>query len=69
MVNYSLKDYAKDVVDSLIDLEFPYIVVFLGTMQLGVFEEMQVQKQIVDLMMAINAINVKSLVLFCGLVP
>ena len=34
MVGYSLKDYIRDVQDELINLQFPCICIFLGTLQL-----------------------------------
>ena len=38
MFGYALLDYTHDINDELIDLTFPYIIIHLGTMQLGLFD-------------------------------
>ena len=69
MVNYSLTDYARDIEDELIDLNYPHIIIFLGTMQLGIFEAVKVQQEVKKLMMVINSASPNSLVMFTGLLP
>ena len=69
MFGYTLADYTRDVKDELIDLNFPYIIIFLGSMQLGLFESLAVYKQVSELLKAINQVNSNSHVLITGLVP
>ena len=38
MVGYTLRNYTQDIRDGFIGMQFPYVVVFMGTMQLGVFD-------------------------------
>ena len=69
MFGYSIKDYTRDIQDDLIDLTFPYIIVFLGTLQLGLFDSIRNYQEVEALLLAINAVNDKSHVVISGLVP
>ena len=69
MFGYSLVDYTRDINDKLIDLSYPYIIIFLGTMQLGLFEASRLFRELSDLMQAITTVNNKSHVMVSGLVP
>ena len=69
MVNYSMTDYTRDVEDELVDLNFPFIIVFLGTMQLGVYGTQKVQKEVTRLMRSIQKQISSALVTFTSLVP
>ena len=69
MVGYSMMEYVKDVQDDLINLDFPYIVIYLGTMQLGVFDSREVHRHVKDLVSAIAAVSPSLLITFTGLVP
>ena len=70
MVGYTSSNYTQDVRDGFVQvLQYPYIVVFLGTMQLGIFDSRQVQKQVFELMKAITEVNPCSHVVFSGLIP
>ena len=69
MTNYAIHDYIRDLQDELIDVEFPFIVIYLGTMQIGVFDSKALQKQVVDLMLIIHKRNPSAWVTFTGLVP
>ena len=42
MFGYSIQDYTADVRDELIDLTYEYVIVFLGTMQLGLFDSLKI---------------------------
>ena len=68
MVGYSLRDYVKDIQDELIKLDYPYIVFFVGTMQLGTFDSRALHKDIADLMKVIMEQSPNSLVVMSGLV-
>ena len=69
MVGYTMLNYAQDIRDGFVELQYPYIVVFLGTMQFVKFDSRQVQKDAHQLMEAINDVNPYSHVVFSGLVP
>ena len=69
MFGYSLQDYTRDITDELIELTYPYIIVFLGTMQLGLYDSVKNYQDVSALLKAINAVNDKSHVLISGLVP
>ena len=66
---YTLQDYVRDIDDDLIELTFPYIIVFLGSMQLGLFDSITNYQHVAKLLQAINNKNSKSHVLISGLVP
>ena len=42
-VGYSLQDYTNDIKDSALDLNFPYILVYIRTLQLRMFDSRVVQ--------------------------
>ena len=69
MFGYSLRNYAQDIADKLIDVQYPYIIIHLGTMQLGVFQLQALQKDLQELMETVTQINDKSLVVFSGILP
>ena len=69
MFGYTLRDYTRDVNDELINLTYPYIIIFLGTMQIGLFESLAVYKNVSELTEVIRQQNNKSHILFTGLVP
>ena len=69
MVGYGLQDYINDIRDGALDLNFPYILIHLGALQLGKFDSRVVQKQVIEFMKLIVQITPKSLVIFSGLVP
>ena len=68
MFGYTLRDYVRDTDDELIDLHFPYIAVFLGSLQLGRFEATKIYKDVNDLMKSIAQQNNRAQVLITGLV-
>ena len=59
----------ENIRDELIDLNFPYIVMFLGTMQMTAFDSREVHKQVKEIMLEITRASPNSMVLFAGLVP
>ena len=69
MQGYTLQDYTNDIRYSMIEIKYPYIVVHLGTMQLGVFDPKKLNRVVTEFMKAINQISSNSLVVFSGLVP
>ena len=69
MFGYSIQDYTVDVRDELIDLTYEYVIVFLGTMQLGLFDSLKNYEAVSALVTAINRITPNSHVLVTGLVP
>ena len=69
MSGYALKDFTNDIRDSMLDVNFPYIVVFLGSMQLGLYELKKVQKDITDFVAVITEISPNTMIVFSGLVP
>ena len=69
MFGYSIQDYTRDIKDELIDLTYPYILIFLGTMQFGLFDWLKNYEAVSQLLKAINEVNSNSHVLITGLVP
>ena len=69
MFGYTFSNYSQDIRDELIDVNFEYILFFLGTMQLGVFDPQKLMREITQVMHSIVAVNDKSLVIFCGVAP
>ena len=69
MVGYSLQDFINDMRDSAFDHRYPYIMVFLGSLQLGRFDSRAVHRQVAEFMKIVDKVTPNSLVLFSGLVP
>ena len=69
MTGYALHNYTQDVRDGFLDLQFPYIIVMLGTMQIALFDAKKVHREVFDFLKALNERNKNSHVLFSGLVP
>ena len=69
MTGYAMDTYTVDIELGLIDLNYEYIVIFLGTMQLGVFEARKNAAEVFKLVKAINTVNPNSMITFTGLVP
>ena len=69
MVGYDLKAYTSDLELELIDVNFPYIIIFLGTMQLGEFDAIKQKELIRNLVSAIRVFNENAHVVFSSLVP
>ena len=69
MVGYALKDDTNDIKDSMIDVKFPYVMVFLGSMQLGLYEHKRVQKDVMDFVSTMAQVTPNTMVIFSGLVP
>ena len=57
MFGYTFNDYARDVSDELIDLNYPYIIVHLGTLQIGLFEAVKNYEMVLKLGAEISAVN------------
>ena len=68
MFGYTIRDYQCDIEDELIELTYPYIVIFLGSLQLGLFDSIKNYEQMASLMRVIHK-NPNSHVLVSGLVP
>ena len=69
MSGYTFRNYINDIRDQLIELNFQHIVVFIGTMQLGIFDPELVKNDIADLVSAVREFNRLSTVTFVGIVP
>ena len=69
MVGYTLKDYANGIKDQMIDVNYLYVLCFIGIMQLGLFDPKVVQKQAAELVKVINHITPNTMVVFSGLIP
>ena len=69
MVGYTLNDYINDIKDSMIQVVFPYVMVFMGSMQLGLFDPETLQSQVTELVRIIMQITPNTMVVFSGLVP
>ena len=69
MSGYTMDTYAKDVREGFVDLDFPYILVFLGTMQIGVYEHGKFAAEVASLIKAVNQVNPNCHVVFSNLVP
>ena len=69
MIGYGLQDFTNDIRDSAIDVKFPYVLVFLRTLQLAHFDSRRIHRQVTDFMTVLNQITPNTLVLFSGLVP
>ena len=55
---------------SLIDVaSFPYILVFLGTMQLGQYDFKKTNQEVADFVDAVHQMSPRSLIIFSGLLP
>ena len=68
MIGYTLQDYTNDIRGSAIDVKFPYVLVFLGLLQLGAFDSRVVHKQVSEFVNIITQITPNSLIVFSGLV-
>ena len=69
MFRYMFKNYAQDIRNELIDINFPYIVFHIGSMQLGQFEPRKLQMEVSELITEVMKINSKSHLVFSSLVP
>ena len=69
MIRYSLKDFTNDIKEAMLQIDYKYIVVFLGTMQIAEYEHHRVAKQVHEFMTVVSQITPQTLVLFSGLIP
>ena len=69
MTGYSMANYTSDIEMELIDLNYEYILIFLGTMQLGVFDARKNAREVYELVRAVNQFNKNSMITFTWLVP
>ena len=69
MVGHTINDYVRDIKDELIEMNYPYIIIFLGTMQLGVFDVTKLQQEAAGLVEEIQKQSPSSMIIFSGLVP
>ena len=69
MVGYTLQDYINDIQDIAFDLNYPYILVFLGALQLWEFELRKVHQQVIEFMKLVGCQSPNSMVIFSGLLP
>ena len=69
MTGYTLRNYINDIQDQLIDMDLDRIMVFLGTMQLGIFNAQLVKKEIYDFLSTIWEFNPQASVTCTGLLP
>ena len=69
MYGYTFRNFFQDVADDLIDVNFSYIVIYLGTMQLGVFEVQKLHEDVSGLAAEITKNSLNSMMVFCGVVP
>ena len=69
MTGYTLKDYMNDIKDQMIDVKYPYVLFFIGSMQLGLFDPKVITKQVSELVKVIHQFSKNTMVVFSGLVP
>ena len=69
MMGYTLKNYTQDIRDGFIELQFPYIIIYVGTMQVGLFDPKKVHREVFEVLKAINERNKMSHIVFCSLAP
>ena len=66
---YAVVNFTQDIQDGMINLDYPYVAVFLGTMQLASFEPNQFQAQVMGLLHSITQQSQNSHIVLCGLAP
>ena len=66
---YTLRDYIRHITAGGFYLNYKYIIIFMGTLQLGVFDAAQNYQQVTDLVEQITARNAQALICISGLVP
>ena len=66
---YAIVDYTREIQEGGIEMDFPYVVIFLGTMQLGDFNGIQNYKHGEELVRTIVEFNANVHVMISGLVP
>ena len=69
MFGYTMRNYLQDIKDDLIDLNFPYILIYIGTMQLGVFQHQILKQDVTQLVEEVVRVTPNSLIVFSGVVP
>ena len=69
MFGYTMCNYLQDIKDNLIDLNFPYILIYIGTMQLGVFQHQILKHEVTQLVEEVTRVTPNSLIMFSGVVP
>ena len=69
MKDYDWKQFARDIEDDLIDVDLPHCVVFLGAMQLGIYEPRAAHSDIGKLVQLMVERNPGINVVITGLVP
>ena len=69
MKGYDWKQLARDISDELIDVNLPYCVIYLGTMQMGIYQARSAHNDILNRIELILQRNVGVKLLVSGLVP
>ena len=69
MRGYDWNNFRMDIEDDLIDVSTPHVIIFLGTMQLSIFEAQRVHNEIRKLLEAFYHKKTNINILISGLVP
>ena len=69
MFGYTIQDFTRDIKDELIELTFPYVVLHLGTLQIGLFDSIKNYEAVSSFMHQVNEVSPNSYVLVSGLIP
>ena len=69
MPGYALRDFTNDITDQSVDLNFVHVILFLGTLQLGVFEPKNILRHVGEFVKAVLHINPCINIVLSGLVP
>ena len=70
MMGYDMPQYAEEIAAGLINVKkYRFVIVFLGTMQIGRFEPNRNLDEMTQLMEAITGANTEVMILFSSLLP
>ena len=69
MSGYALKDFTNNIKDSMFDVSYPYIMIFLGSMQLGLYELKKLQKDVGEFAAIVTEVTPNTMMILSGLVP
>ena len=68
MSGFAMEDFTNDIKDGMLDIDYKYIIIHLGTLQIAQYSHKYVQSIVTDIITVMSEISPNTLVMLLGLV-
>ena len=69
MMGYTIHNFMQDIIDGLIEVNYEYVILYMGTLQLARFEAKQLHQDVEDFAQAVHHRSPNTHLVLSGMVP